>query len=99
MSFTPEQAKAGKAIYNYGATPHQHEELHGLSVFYKREDGSIYHTYSTYARGVEILAGALKFLDLVPKGRNETDTMNWVRHHDRYDPASESKPSENCGCK
>ncbi len=85
VSFTPEQVASGNVGYNYGTTPYAHDELHGLSVFYKREDGSIYHTYSTYARGVELLASALQFLDLVPKGRNETDTMNWVRHHDRYE--------------
>lgn len=85
VSFTPEQVASGEVDYNYGTTPYAHDELHGLSVFYKKSDGSVYHTYSTYARGVELLTSALQFLDLVPKGRNETSTMNWVRHHDRYD--------------
>jgi len=70
-------------------------ELHGLSVFYKRKDGSIYHTYSTYARGVETLVSTLQFLDLVPKGRNESRTMSWIRLHDKYDAASSG--SDCCG--
>ncbi|MGF1657599.1 MAG: DUF899 domain-containing protein [Verrucomicrobiales bacterium] len=85
VSFTPEQVVSGNVGYNYGTTPYANDELHGLSVFYKKSDSSIYHTYSTYARGVDILAGALQFLDLVPKGRNETDTMSWLRHHDKYE--------------
>ncbi len=85
VSFTPEQVATGDVGYNFGTTAYANNELHGLSVFYKKSDGSIYRTYSAYARGVDILAGALQFLDLVPKGRNETGTMNWVRHHDRYE--------------
>ncbi len=85
VSFTPDQVASGNVGYNFGTTPYAHDELHGLSVFFKRGDGSIYHTYSTYARGVEFLVGTLQFLDLVPKGRNESRTMNWIRFHDRYD--------------
>lgn len=98
VSFTPEQQASGNVNYNYGTTPYAHEELHGLSVFYRRGDGSIYHTYSTYARGVESIVGALQFLDLTPKGRNETSTMSWIRHHDRYEAMPDGGNDEGCGC-
>ena len=63
------------------------DELPGLSVFYKDDDGDIFHTYSTYARGLDPLVGAYNFLDLVPKGRDEDpdSTMSWVRRHDDYE--------------
>ena len=61
------------------------EELPGLSVFYRNEAGEIFHTYSTYARGLDLLVGAYNYLDLTPKGRNEEEIMDWVRHHDRYE--------------
>lgn len=87
VSFTPDEMAAGKVNYNYGLTEFPVEEGPGLSVFYKDDSGNIYHTYSTYARGLDILLGAYNFLDLVPKGRDEDGlsfTMDWVRHHDRY---------------
>ncbi len=89
VSSTPEQVATGNVGYNYGTTPYAHDELHGLSVFYKRENGSVYHTYSTFARGVETLVTTLQFLDLVPKGRNESGTMQWVRLHDQYESAAQ----------
>ena len=63
------------------------DELPGLSVFYKDEDGNVFHTYSTYARGLDQLVGTYNFLDLTPKGRDEDpeNTMSWVRRHDQYD--------------
>jgi predicted dithiol-disulfide oxidoreductase (DUF899 family) len=65
------------------------EELHGMSVFYKDATGEIFHTYSSYARGHEEMMGAYVYLDVTPKGRNETgpnhNMVDWVRHHDRYD--------------
>ena len=63
------------------------DELPGLSVFYKDENGDIFHTYSTYARGLDMLVGAYNLLDLVPKGRAENPdaTMDWVRRHDEYE--------------
>ena len=73
--------------YNYKTQELMSEEMPGLSVFYKDENGDVLHTYSTYARGLDILVGAYNFLDLVPKGRDEDRldfTMEWVRHHDRY---------------
>jgi len=86
VSFTKEEEAKGRVYYNYGMEEFISEELPGLSVFYKNEDGEVFHTYSTYARGLDILVGAYNFLDLVPKGRDEDPeaTMSWVRHHDRY---------------
>ncbi len=58
----------------------------GISVFYKDAEGAVYHTYSTHARGIDIVNPTYPFLDLVPKGRDEDpkNTQSWVRHHDRY---------------
>lgn len=64
------------------------EEHHGISVFYKNDRGEIFHTYSAYSRGVDILCGTHNLLDLTPKGRNERSTMDWVRLHDQYDNES-----------
>ena len=65
------------------------EELSGRSVFYKDESGDIFHTYSSYGRGGDLMLGTYNILDLMPKGRNETgpnhNLTDWVRHHDRYD--------------
>ncbi len=88
VSFTKEEQAKGKVHYNYGMTEFPSEEGPGLSVFYKNAAGEIFHTYSTYARGLDILLGAYNFLDVTPKGRDEgslAHTMAWVRHHDRYD--------------
>jgi predicted dithiol-disulfide oxidoreductase (DUF899 family) len=90
VSFTPEQIAKGEVNYNYGTTPYTGEDLHGISIFYKTEYGQIFHTYSTYARGGDLLLGAYNFLDLTPKGRNETTIMDWVRHHDRYNRVDKS---------
>lgn len=88
VSFTKEEMTRGKLNYNYteigefGA-----EEAPGASVFYKNDAGEIFHTYSAYARGLDILVGTYNFLDLAPKGRDEDAlafSMAWVRHHDRY---------------
>lgn len=86
VSFTPEDERKNKAYYNYAHREFMMDELPGLSVFYKEEDGEVFHTYSTYARGLDILIGAYNFLDLVPKGRDENpdSTMDWVRRHDEY---------------
>lgn len=88
VSFTKEELAKGKVPYNYGMFE-GHDELPGLSVFYKDENGTVFHTYSAYARGLDMLVGAYNYLDLVPKGRDEAElpwTMAWVRHHDRYGP-------------
>jgi predicted dithiol-disulfide oxidoreductase (DUF899 family) len=86
VSFTKDDEAKGKVNYNYETTEFMSDELPGLSVFYKNEDGDIFHSYSCYARGLDILVGTYNFLDLVPKGRDEDpdSTMSWVRHHDRY---------------
>ncbi len=84
VSATEEELKSGKAFYNF-EMGEANDELPGISVFYKDDEGEIYHTYSAYARGGDILIGAHNYLDLTPKGRNEDETMNWVRHHDKYD--------------
>lgn len=85
VSFTPQQVAAGEHLYNYGSADFLLEDLHGLSVFARDDAGTIYHTYSTYGRGAEQAIGAFSFLDMVPKGRNETTIMNWVRLHDEYE--------------
>jgi predicted dithiol-disulfide oxidoreductase (DUF899 family) len=84
VSFTPEQIAAGTATYNFDKIEDPGDELPGISVFIKDDSGGIYHTYSAYARGGDILIGAHNYLDMTPKGRNETGIMDWVRHHDRY---------------
>jgi predicted dithiol-disulfide oxidoreductase (DUF899 family) len=86
VSFTPEATATGNVGYNYGASPYAAEDLPGVSVFARDEAGSVYHTYSTYARGLDILLGSHNYLDLTPKGRNELrDGRDVLRHHDRYD--------------
>lgn len=86
VSFTAEQMEKGGATYNYAPTSPglPFDELPGASVFVRGEDGAIYHTYSTYTRGLDPLINTHNFLDLTPKGRNEGSTMDWVRYHDRY---------------
>ena len=84
VSFTPEDLAAGRAIYNYGTVIRNSRDMFGTSIFVK-DEGAIFHSYSTYHRGNELLMGALNWLDLVPKGRNEgAGTMSWVRRHDEY---------------
>ena len=87
VSFTKEEMAKGKVNYNYGMEDFPSEEAPGISVFYRNDAGDVFHTYSTYGRGVEVMMGTYRLLDLVPKGRDEaglTSTMAWVRHHDRY---------------
>lgn len=88
VSFTPGQMQRGEVFYNFTRQAFPSDEAPGLSVFWKDADNTIYHTYSAYARGLDILIGAYNLLDLVPKGRDEAGleyTMAWVRHHDRYE--------------
>jgi predicted dithiol-disulfide oxidoreductase (DUF899 family) len=88
VSYTPEEIATGKVYYNYETRDFLSEELSGLSVFCKNEIGDIFHTYSTYGRGDELVDTTYMYLDLTPKGRNETgprsNLTDWVRHHDRY---------------
>jgi len=90
VSFRPEDLKSGRAIYNYTKAdmPPTMQDREGVSVFYKDADGTVFHTYSAYARGIDLLNAAYNYLDLVPKGRDEDRlefTQAWVRYHDRYD--------------
>jgi predicted dithiol-disulfide oxidoreductase (DUF899 family) len=86
VSFTHDEIDNGLPRYNYDTIPPYDTETPGISVFYKDDDGSVYHTYSAYARGVDILNGAYNLLDLTPKGRDEQPpmTQKWVRRHDEY---------------
>ncbi|RRV07351.1 DUF899 domain-containing protein [Pseudomonas sp. v388] len=85
VSASPAQMARGDVTYNYERSRDPFEEMPGLSVFYRNEAGEVFHTYSTYARGLDLLVGAYNFLDLTPKGRNEDPIMDWVRLHDRYE--------------
>ena len=113
VSFTKDEMAQGKVNYNYAMQEFPSEEAPGISVFYKDAGGDVFHTYSSYGRGVEQLVGTYMILDLVPKGRDEDKlgfTMEWVRHHDRYGtdefadptkpywPATESPSSTTCSC-
>lgn len=87
VSFKPEQRAGGKVPYNYGEMAFTGEELPGASAFYKDAEGGVFHTYSAYARGLDLMIGAYNWLDIAPKGRDEeglAHTMSWVRHHDSY---------------
>jgi len=87
-SFSKEQLAQGKVYYNYEMTEFPSEEGPGASVFYKNPAGEIFHTYSTYARGLDAMVGTYNWLDLAPKGRDEDGlafTMAWVLHHDKYE--------------
>jgi predicted dithiol-disulfide oxidoreductase (DUF899 family) len=87
VSFPKNERKDAKVYYNYTETDFPSEEAPGGSVFYKDKAGTVFHTYSTFGRGLDILIGAYNFLDMTPKGRDEDGlkhTMAWVRHHDKY---------------
>jgi len=97
VSFTKEQMAKGELPYNYDLIRdknYQTEELPGLSIFYKDASGQIFHTYSTYARGLDDFIGAHHLLDVTPKGRNEKypegRPMDWVRRHDEYEGAKKA---------
>jgi predicted dithiol-disulfide oxidoreductase (DUF899 family) len=97
VSFTKGDLTKGKTYYNYDLRESQSEgEAPGASVFYKDGTGDIFHTYSAYARGLDMLVGAYNYLDLTPKGRDEGGlpfTMDWVRHHDKYEDQHEGRTS------
>jgi predicted dithiol-disulfide oxidoreductase (DUF899 family) len=91
VSFSKKQMAGGPVDYNYTKLVFPYEEAPGISVFARDAAGDIYHTYSTYGRGVEVVMGTYYLLDLVPKGRDEDGLeygMEWVRYHDRYAPAT-----------
>ena len=85
VSFSAESIAAGTSEYNYAIRQNVASEMHGLSVFAIGESSEVFHTYSTYGRGLDILIGTHLLLDLTPNGRNEETPMSWVRHFDRYD--------------
>lgn len=113
VSFTPEETAQGKLYYNYTLQEFPSAEAPGMSVFYRDDSGDVFHTYSTYGRGVEPLVGTYMVLDMVPKGRDEDHlgfSMEWLRHHDRYGtdefadankpywPAAGSPSPPTCAC-
>jgi predicted dithiol-disulfide oxidoreductase (DUF899 family) len=89
VSFRDDEIAKGEAYYNYEIRKVGIDELSGRSVFYKDANGEVFHTYSSYARGGDLMLGTYNILDLMPKGRHETgpnhNLTDWVRHHDRYD--------------
>lgn len=86
VSFTPEELESGGVFYNFEKTPSEkaHDELPGLSCFYRNEAGEIFHTYSAYARSIEQFISTYMILDRAPLGRNEEHGMSWMRRHDEY---------------
>jgi predicted dithiol-disulfide oxidoreductase (DUF899 family) len=94
----PKGTRERGVFYNFEERPDPGtDELRGISVFYKDEDRAIYHTYSTYGRGGEMFLPVYGWLDVVPKGRNETkngNLMDWVRRHDRYEDGGRPQPGD-----
>ncbi|MET0596313.1 MAG: thioredoxin family protein [Mesorhizobium sp.] len=91
VSFTPRQMAEGEVLYNYRLIESGSPDLPGISVFVRDEGGAIFRAASYYGRGDEVLVGAYNYLDLTPKGRDETgangNLTDWVKHHDRYEAA------------
>ena len=88
VTSTPEEVERGAVIYNFGPSDFTGEERPGLSVFVKDEDGNVFHTYSCYSRGLDMLNSAYHHMDLTPKGRDEANlpwSMAWLRRHDQYE--------------
>jgi predicted dithiol-disulfide oxidoreductase (DUF899 family) len=97
VSFTKDELEKGAAYYNYAPGKFPSEEAPGAGVFTRNSTGDVFHTYSTYGRGLDMLVGTYHLLDLVPKGRDEDElafTMAWVRHHDRYDNAAVDRAAQ-----
>ncbi len=87
VSFSADELAKGDVYYNYQMTQFPVDEAPGVSVFCKDDNGEIFHTYSSYARGLDTLIGTYHLLDLVPKGRDEDELdfpMAWIRRHDEY---------------
>jgi predicted dithiol-disulfide oxidoreductase (DUF899 family) len=88
VSFTPDEMEKGEMNYNYETRKFPSDEGPGVSVFYKNEQGQVFHTYSCFSRGLDMLNGAYHYMDLAPKGRDEDDlpfSMAWLKRHDQYD--------------
>jgi predicted dithiol-disulfide oxidoreductase (DUF899 family) len=94
VSFTEGDIAKGRIDYNFGTIVtdprYLSRELPGVSVFYKNEAGEVFHTYSTYARGLDMLLGTHHYLDITPEGRNRGAYPNWPRRRDEYDKAASS---------
>jgi len=87
VSFLAEDLKKQEVYYNYQTTNFPSSEAPGISVFYKDDAGDIFHSYSCYSRGLDMLNGAYNYMDLVPKGRDEAElsfSMGWLKRHDKY---------------
>jgi predicted dithiol-disulfide oxidoreductase (DUF899 family) len=87
VSFKPiDIEQRNDVYYNYRSEPNFMSEREGLSVFFKDDDGSIFHTYSSYERGIDMVNVAYHYLDLVPRGRDEAEVgmLGWLRRHDEY---------------
>jgi len=85
VSFTAEEKEKNEVTYNYSKQPYFIDEMAGVSVFIKNERNEIFHTYSTYARGLDMLNASYNYIDLAPRGRNEEEgIMSWLRLHDQY---------------
>ena len=85
VSFTPEELKKEKALYNFALQDPGPSEREGISVFFKDNRGKVFRTYSTYARGIDPMSADYQYLDLLPKGRDEGGRGPfWVRRHDEY---------------
>ena len=88
VSFTDEEMAQGAVLYNYRLDKFPSQEAPGISVFCRNENDEVFHTYSCYARGLDMMNGAYHYIDLVPKGRDESElpyTMAWLRRHDQYE--------------
>lgn len=95
VTFTADEVESGETYYNYETRPFPVAEGPGISVFARDDAGNIFHTYSSYARGLDLFITAYNLLDIVPKGRDEGSlpyTMHWIRHHDRYDDETFEDP-------
>ena len=91
VSFRPDEIKSGAKIYNFGTSGFGVEEAPGISVFYRGDAGEIFHTYSCFARGLDMMNAAYHYLDLTPLGRHEEGLpypMDWLRLRDQYEPAA-----------
>jgi predicted dithiol-disulfide oxidoreductase (DUF899 family) len=86
LSFTPEEIRSGNVFYNYAKSDIPAEDREGIGAYYKDRARAVFHTYSTFARGIDLINTTYNFLDLTAKGRDEDPegAQNWVRHHDKY---------------
>ena len=101
VHFTADERASGAVAYNYQRQPFPHEEAPGISTFFRDDAGTVFHTYSRYGRGVEVMMGTYQLLDLTPKGRDEDAMaygMEWVRHHDRYEANVKTAETTTAGC-